>query len=510
MLVKEFCGLLYKSTRGNYRPVSPAEAITMGIAPDGGLFVPDRQPAILPEQLMQISNMAYSRKSAFILKPFLTDFAPEEIEECTSKAYNREKFDAAEITPLIELERQIHVLELWHGPTYAFKDMALQILPHLLLKSAAKTGENAEIVILVATSGDTGKAALEGFRDVPKTKIIVFFPAEGVSEIQKRQMITQTGNNVRVIAVQGNFDDAQNGVKSLFSDKKLQKELGRFGYKFSSANSINWGRLVPQIVYYFSAYSDLLAKGKIVPGEKINFVVPTGNFGNILAAFYAWQMGLPVHRLICAANANNVLSDFIRTGVYNRNRPFYKTISPSMDILISSNLERLLYELNGHNPGKVKKWMENLKENGEYAVDQETHGRIKEILWSEQATDAETLETIKDIYRRYRYVVDTHTAVAINVLRKYLQATADARKNVVISTASPFKFNASVARAIFGEKAIRNKSEFTLLEMLSQASGMIIPEGLRNLDKRPVLHTTVITKEEMANNVKEILIPSDS
>jgi len=482
----------------------------MGIAPDGGLFVPDGQPAILPEQLIQLSGMPYTRRASLILQPFLTGFTAEEIEECVSKAYSREKFDTAEIAPLIKLDRQTYLLELWHGPTYAFKDMALQILPHLLLKSAAKTGENAGIVILVATSGDTGKAALEGFKDVPKTKIIVFYPAEGVSEMQKRQMITQTGANVRVIAVKGNFDDAQNGVKSLFSDKQLQEELDRFGYKFSSANSINWGRLAPQIVYYFSAYADLLAKGEIVPGEKINFVVPTGNFGNILAAFYARQMGLPVHRLICAANANNVLADFIRTGVYNRNRPFYKTISPSMDILISSNLERLLYELNGHDQERIKEWMAGLKENGEYAIDKEAHSRIKEIFWSEQATDVETLETIKDIYRRYRYVVDTHTAVAINVLRKYLQATADARKNVVISTASPFKFNASVAGAILGEEAVKNKSEFIILEMLSQASGMAIPEGLRNLDKRPVLHTTVITKEEMAGAVKETLTASAS
>lgn len=500
--------MLYKSTRGNYRPVSPAEAVTLGIAPDGGLFVPGEQVSILPEQLTQIKKMAYNQKATFILKPFLTDFSTKEIEDCACRAYSEEKFDTAEIAPLIKLDGQTYILELWHGPTCAFKDMALQILPHLLLKAAAKTGDNAGIVILVATSGDTGKAALEGFKDVAGTKIIVFYPAEGVSEIQKRQMVTQKGGNISVIAVRGNFDDAQNGVKSLFGDGQLIEELRRQGYKFSSANSINWGRLVPQIVYYFSAYLDLLAKGEITPGEKINFTVPTGNFGNILAAFYARQMGLPVHRLICAANTNDVLADFIRSGVYSRNRPFYKTISPSMDILISSNLERLLYELNGHDQGKVREWMAGLKENGEYTVDTETHKRIKETFWSDQSNDAETLETIKDTYIRYRYVVDTHTAVAVSVLRKYLRATGDTAKNVVVSTASPFKFNASVARAILGEEAIKNKSEFDLLEMVSEATGMTIPAGLRDLDKKPVLYTTVIAKEEMGKAVKEILIPN--
>ncbi|MCL5289832.1 MAG: threonine synthase [Firmicutes bacterium] len=498
--------MFYESTRGNFRRVFSAEAIKLGISPDGGLFVPREIATFDLPALEKLAGLDYRERAFTILKPYLTDFSEEEVRECVALAYNADKYDTPEIAPLRRLAGGLFALELWHGPTSAFKDMALTILPHLMTRSAAKTGEKSTIVILVATSGDTGKAALEGFKDVPGTRIVVFYPEEGVSRVQKRQMITQEGKNVAVVAVRGNFDDAQNGVKEIFGDAEFNRELNSSGYTLSSANSINWGRLLPQIAYYFSAYADLLNEGTVSVGDKINFVVPTGNFGNILAAFYAREMGLPVRRLICAANANNVLADFIRTGAYDRRRPFIKTASPSMDILISSNLERLLYHLSGRDHVRVRNWMADLKESGRYSVDELTRARVGKLFWSDFAGDGETKETIRSIYRNYNYLVDTHTAVGLNVYKKYTVQTGDPTITIVVSTASPFKFNESVAGAILGEEAVRGKDEFSLLEVLAAESKMEIPQGLKNLDKKPVWHASLVAREEMQEAVRRNLL----
>ena len=498
--------MYYESTRGKHTKVSSAEAIKLGIAPDGGLFVPSESVNLSSEHINRMTGLSYNQRAEDVLRLFLTDFTTEELTDCVNSAYNEDKFDDKSIAPLHKLSEKVFILELWHGPTCAFKDMALQILPHLLTKSAKKTGETDDIVILVATSGDTGKAALEGFKDVPQTKIIVFYPNEGVSQVQRQQMVTQEGNNVSVVAVRGNFDDAQTGVKNIFSNEPAIAKFNEQHYKFSSANSINWGRLVPQIVYYFSAYADLLKTNEISSGDSINFVVPTGNFGNILAAFYARSMGLPIHRLICAANENNVLTDFINTGIYDRERLFKKTLSPSMDILISSNLERLLYELTGHDSGKINEWMTELKINGKYHVDTKTFARIKELFWSDYASDQETLSTIKAVWQKHHYVMDTHTAVAQNVYDKYITATGDNHKTVIASTASPFKFNESVVKALSGEAAIQGKNEFELLNILSETAKLHIPIGLQNLDAKPVLHQQVVAKEDMLSAVERIIL----
>ncbi|MBF7083132.1 threonine synthase [Desulfallas sp. Bu1-1] len=497
--------MLYESTRGDYQQLSAAEAIKLGISPDGGLFVPEERVSIPAEEIVALAGVPYQDRAIRILQPFLSGFTVEEISQCVNDAYNGNSFDHPAVAPVVHLADRLGVLELWHGPTCAFKDMALQILPHLLVKSVEKTGETAGILILVATSGDTGKAALEGFKDVPRTAIAVFFPDEGVSEVQKLQMITQEGGNVGVFAVRGNFDDAQTGVKEIFGDASAAGEILRRGYKFSSANSINWGRLVPQIVYYFSAYADLLAGRRIEPGEKVNFVVPTGNFGNILAGFYAGRMGLPVNKLICASNENNVLNDFIRTGIYDRKREFKKTLSPSMDILISSNLERLLFELTGHDAARVRRWMLELRENWRYEVDDSTRAKVRDLFWSDYASDAETIQSIKDTYARYGYIVDTHTAVGMNVYGKYRKSSGDDSYTVVLSTASPFKFNASVALALLGEDKTAGKSEFELLQLLSDFSNLPVPPGLRDLDKRPVRHGDVVEKEDMKRAVVSFL-----
>lgn len=478
----------------------------MGIAPDGGLFVPDRPVRITKERLVEMAGMSYHQLARIILELFLTDFSVEEIMSCVTRAYNHNKFDVSSIAPLKKLDHGVYILELWHGPTYAFKDFALQILPPLLTSAIAKRGGGEKIVILVATSGDTGKAALEGFKDVTGTRIIVFYPAGGVSEIQKLQMITQEGSNTHVVAVQGNFDQAQGGVKKIFGNKDLNEEIGRCGYRFSSANSINWGRLLPQIVYYFFAYLDLLTRGELTSGEEINFVVPTGNFGNILAAFYARRMGLPVHRLILAANQNSVLADFIQTGVYDRNRPFYKTISPSMDILISSNLERLLFECAGRDGEKITAWMAELNEKGHYRLDRKTHTKISELFWSAQADDAETMTAIRETYQKYDYLIDTHTAVGKHVYGYYLKTTGDRHKTIIASTASPFKFNRSVIAAVWGLAGVHQESEFALLEFLAQKTGLAIPPGLKDLDQKPVRHNYTVKPEEMPGAVKNILI----
>lgn len=498
--------MMYESTRGKYRGMLSAETIKMGIAPDGGLFVPENIMKITQDMMEQLVGLNYRERAVAVLTQYLTDYSSEEIEECTGKAYTESKFGNPEIAPVRKLNDCISVLELWHGPTCAFKDMALQLMPHLLVKAVKKTGENKEIVILVATSGDTGKAALEGYKDVNGTRIIVFYPFEGVSEIQKLQMITQEGKNVYPIGVEGNFDDAQSGVKAIFTDAELNNTMEQKGYSFSSANSINWGRLVPQIVYYFSAYADMVKQGSISIGDKINIVVPTGNFGNILAAFYAMRMGLPVNRLICASNDNNVLTEFINTGIYNRNREFRKTISPSMDILISSNLERLLYEVTGHDSKRICKWMEELKEKGIYEVDGITREKVREIFWGAYSTEEETLAAIRKVYQEFGYVVDTHTAVGMDVYFKYVAETGDSgTKTVIASTASPFKFNESVSRAILGDERTKGKGEFELLKMLSDECGIPIPAGLKDLDKKEVRHTTVCSKEDMKAQVERIL-----
>jgi threonine synthase len=497
--------MYYESTRGGLKGVPSAEAIKRGIAPDGGLFVPEGNVTITLEQIDEMVNMSYQERAVCVLKYFLDDFTLEEIRDCVNNAYTVEKFGNNDIAPVRKLNDNVYILELWHGPTCAFKDMALQILPHLLVKAVRKTGEEDEIVILVATSGDTGKAALEGFRDVGGTKIIVFFPNKGVSEIQKMQMVTQEGSNVFSIAVEGNFDDAQNGVKSIFTDPDLKKSMQEKGYKFSSANSINWGRLVPQIVYYFSAYADMVKHAEIKTGNKVNIVVPTGNFGNILAAYYAMNMGLPVNKLICASNVNNVLTDFINTGTYDRRREFKKTISPSMDILVSSNLERLLFEMSGRDSRQINQWMDELKKNGTYTVSEEIGSKVKKTFWAEYCNEKETLNTIRCINEDYGYVIDTHTAVGVDVYDKYVISTGDMTKTIIASTASPFKFNESVARAVLEEDMIEDKSEFELLELLSAECKLDIPEGLKGLDKKEIKHRTVCDKDDMKKEVEKIL-----
>ncbi|HPT70247.1 MAG TPA: threonine synthase, partial [Syntrophomonas sp.] len=419
--------------------------------------------------------------------------------------YNHAAFDHTAIAPLHQLNKNIFIQELWHGPTQAFKDMALQILPHLMTYSAKKTNETGEILILVATSGDTGKAALAGFQDVPGTKIVVFYPRDGVSLIQKRQMITQEGDNVYVASVEGNFDDAQSGVKQIFADQQFISELAQKGLRMSSANSINWGRLLPQIVYYISAYADLCDNGHIKAGDPINVVVPTGNFGNILAAYYASRMGIPIHKLICASNANNVLTEFIRSGRYDRNRKFYRTISPSMDILISSNLERLLYEMTNHDAEKVGQWMEQLKNEGSYQVDEAVLEKIQRLFWADHSSDRETMNSIKHVWEKYHYLLDTHTAVAWCVYHRYTELSGDMTPTIIASTASPFKFAPSVAEALLGTEALQGKSEFEIMAMLSQHTGIEIPAAIKELEQKPVLHQTSTSREEMKNTVIKLL-----
>ena len=494
--------MLYESTRGRGDVIPSAEAIKKGIAGDGGLYVPKEFVRLSMEDIGDLVPMSYQERARFILKGYLDDFTNDELADCVDKAYNTRKFSSNDIAPVVMLNDSLNILELWHGPTCAFKDMALQILPHFLVKAMRKTGEKDEIVILVATSGDTGKAALEGFADVEGTRIIVFYPDGGVSEVQKRQMVTQEGGNVLVFGVEGNFDDTQTGVKQIFTDESLIRRMGENGLKFSSANSINWGRLVPQIVYYFSAYADMVRQGRISFGEKINFVVPTGNFGNILAGYYAMRMGLPVNKMVCASNDNKVLTDFIHTGVYDRRRDFVRTISPSMDILISSNLERLLYELAGRDPERVGHWMERLRTEGYYDIGPAAHRILNEHFWGGWSSQEETLKTIECVYHEYGYVCDTHTAVGIDVYDKYVITTGDLTPTVTVSTASPFKFNASVCRAL---SMGSTNDEFELLKELSEKMGLPVPEGLRGLEGKPVLHGRVCGREEMKNVVMEAL-----
>ena len=495
----------YKSTRNGKISITSAQAIKQGLSVEGGLFVPESLPAVTAEEIASLAGMNYRERAFLILSKFLTDFTREELDNCINNAYTKAKFETDNIAPVYKLNDKEYILELWHGPTCAFKDMALQILPHLLTTSMKKTNEESEVVILVATSGDTGKAALEGFRDVDGTKIIVFYPDNGVSEIQKLQMITQEGNNVGVSAVAGNFDDAQNGVKRIFTDEDYKAMLDKNGYKLSSANSINWGRLVPQIVYYFSAYADMLAGDEIANGDKINIVVPTGNFGNILAAYYAKKMGLPVNKFICASNKNNVLTDFIKTGVYNKNRDFHTTISPSMDILISSNLERLLFDLSGENDEEIAKLMKTLNTEGKYEISAEMKTKICDLFEAGCADDEKTMESIASCYEKYGYVIDTHTAVAKAVYDDYRESTGDESKTVIASTASPFKFNQSVLIALKGYEFVTGKDEFALLDDLSDISGLDIPASLSELKNKMKLFGTVCEKEQMDEVVNDFL-----
>ena len=491
--------LYYKSTRNSELRMSASEAILKGLAPDGGLFVPEKLP-VLDVSMEELKGLSYQETAYAVMKQFLTDFTEEELKDCIAKAYDA-KFDTEEIAPLTKVDG-IYYLELFHGATIAFKDMALSILPHLMTVSAKKNHVENEIVILTATSGDTGKAALAGFADVKGTRIIVFYPKNGVSRVQELQMVTQKGGNVAVAAIHGNFDDAQNGVKAIFEDQEFAKELAGKGYQFSSANSINIGRLVPQVAYYVYAYAKLLENEEIADGEEINVAVPTGNFGNILAAYYAKQMGVPIAKLVCASNENKVLFDFFETGIYDKNREFVLTSSPSMDILISSNLERLIYLITGEDSDKTKELMEGLKNGGSYAVTDEMRTKLADFA-AGFASEEETAACIKCIFDKTGYVVDTHTAVAAHVCGQYRSRSEDTRKCVVASTASPYKFVKSVMTAIDGK--YQSEDEFALLEELKRVSGVELPQAIRDILEAKVLHTLECDADKMKELVRDLL-----
>lgn len=496
--------MFYKSTRDSSIRVESAAAIAKGISEEGGLFVPESIPSISMDELKSLAGMNYAQRAAFVFSKYLTDYADAELRYCTESAYTTKAFDTENIAEIAHLFEGTYMLELWHGPTCAFKDMALQILPYFLTTAVKKLNMDKKVVILVATSGDTGKAALEGFKDVPGTEIMVFYPVEGVSDMQKRQMVTQEGENVTVCAVKGNFDDCQSGVKKIFTDHTVLDALEKGGMTFSSANSINWGRLVPQIVYYVSSYVSLAESGEIAYGDLLNVVVPTGNFGNILAAYYAKMMGVPLGKLICASNINKVLTDFIRTGVYNRNRQFYPTTSPSMDILISSNLERLLYLLTGEDDAQIREWFTALAEKGTYEVTDAVKAKLTEQFYGGFCDDAETKATIAELYQKYGYTCDTHTAVAVKVYEDYRKETGDTTKTLIASTASPFKFSASVLDAL-GKKPADGTDEYDMVELLHEVSSMEIPQSLAALKTKPRRFDGSIDKSEMQQFVLQEL-----
>lgn len=491
--------LLYKSTRDAEKTVTASEAILKGLADDGGLFVPVEIPK-LDVDMDTLKEMSYQETAYAVMKQFFTDFTEEELKNCIAKAYDS-KFDTEEIAPLVKADG-MYYLELFHGATIAFKDMALSILPHLLTTSAKKNNVKNEIVILTATSGDTGKAALAGFADVEGTRIIVFYPKNGVSKVQELQMVTQKGENTSVVAIHGNFDNAQSGVKAIFENKELAKEMDEAGYQFSSANSINIGRLVPQIVYYVYAYAKLLQNEEIEAGEEINVAVPTGNFGNILAAYYAKQMGVPIAKLICASNENKVLFDFFQTGVYDKNREFILTTSPSMDILISSNLERLIYLITGQDAVKNQDLMRALKSQGVYEITEEMKENLSDFA-AGYATEEQVKEIISEIYTSTGYVIDTHTAVAANVCREYRKTSKDDRKAVIASTASPYKFARSVMTSINEE--YDNLEEFALIDELEKISGVAIPKAIEEIRDAKIIHTRECDADKMEDTVKDIL-----
>ena len=491
----------YISTRDAGMTFSASQAITKGLASDGGLLTPYYIPKLPRTALEELKEMTYQSRAVYIMKQFLEEFSVKELTDFANAAYGPEKFDTPAVAPVRTVDGKTHCLELWHGPTCAFKDMALQMLPHLLTASLKKTEEFKTVCILVATSGDTGKGALEGFKDVPGTRILVFYPKDGVSQVQELQMVTQEGANVGVTSVYGNFDDAQTGVKRLFSDKELAAQLAERGFFFSSANSINWGRVLPQIVYYVSAYCDLLRDEKIQPGETVNVCVPTGNFGNILAAYYAREMGVPIGQLICASNSNNVLTDFIRTGVYDRNRTFHNTMSPSMDILISSNLERLLYSLT-LDVEEVKGYMEQLNTTGRYEVSEKVRTKLQKLFWGYCCDDTETQKVIGRIARDHDYVIDPHTAVAFSALEQYRAETGDDTPCVVVSTASPFKFCDSVLGAL---GVAETAGGLDALDQLSEQTGLPAPAPLAGLRGKTVRFTTTVEKENMVDAVLSML-----
>lgn len=488
--------MLYVSTRGQAPIASAAHVIKEGLARDGGLFVPQNIPKVHLDDILTMHAMPYSQCVASVLKLFLTDYTVDELLECAEAAYTQEKFGNDPV-PLAKVSEETDVLELWHGPTMAFKDMALQILPHLMTRAQKKIGEESRIVILAATSGDTGKAALEGFADVPGTDIIVFYPTDGVSPIQKLQMTTQKGGNVAVFGIEGDFDDAQRGVKEIFSDQALEGKLAEHGYCFSSANSINWGRLAPQIAYYFKAYASAVANGRIKPGDPIIYAVPTGNFGDILAGYYAKRMGLPVKRFICASNSNNVLTEFINTGKYNRKRDLLKTSSPSMDILVSSNLERLLYDVTEGDQEKVAGWMKELQDNGFYEVDSRTRNEVQENFFGAWADEMETGDAIGRIYNDYHYLMDPHTAVAWKATEKYRLLSSDDTYAVVLSTASPYKFNKAVLEGLGKGEGVDDSRPFEAVRKLHQETELPLPRQMGELEKLPVLHEQVIEAAAM-------------
>lgn len=487
--------ILYRSTRGDAAAYKASEAIIKGLCDDGGLFVPDRFPR-LNISLDKLADMTYKETAYEVMKEFLTDYTKEELLDCINKAYD-DKFDDKEIAPLVKKGDQ-YFLELFHGRTIAFKDMALSILPHLLTTAMKKNKVDKEVVILTATSGDTGKAALAGFADVPGTRIMVFYPKGGVSRIQELQMVTEKGKNTKVVGVEGNFDDCQTGVKAIFNDEELREELDKKGFRFSSANSINIGRLTPQVAYYVFAYGRMVKNGAIKAGESLNFVVPTGNFGNILAAYYAKQMGLPVGRLICASNENKVLYDFFRTGTYDKNRDFILTSSPSMDILISSNLERLIYLCCGSDPSKNAALMEGLKKNGKYDIDGEMKKRLDDF-YGAYASEDKVFKTIRDIYEKTGYVIDTHTAVAAAADLIYKAEGLDDNKSVIVSTASPYKFTRNVMKAI--GRGDDSTDDFVLVDELSKLSGVRVPPAVEEIRKAEILHDTVCKINEMKEEV---------
>ena len=488
--------LLYRSTRGGESNITASQAILKGLASDGGLFVPEKIPA-LDVTIEELANMTYQEIAYAVMKQFLTDFTEEELKYCIENAYD-DKFDTEEIAPLAKAGGA-YFLELFHGKTIAFKDMALSILPYFMTTAAKKNDAKNEIVILTATSGDTGKAAMAGFADVPGTRIIVFYPKDGVSRVQELQMLTQKGENTCVVGIDGNFDDAQTGVKKIFGDKEFAKELNEMGFQFSSANSINIGRLVPQIVYYVYAYAKLYANGEIEKGEKVNVTVPTGNFGNILAAYFAKQMGIPFDKLICASNDNKVLYDFFTTGEYDKNREFILTNSPSMDILVSSNLERLLYLSCGCDAEKTKNMMDSLSMNGKYEITPEMKSFMSDI-YAGYAGMEENANTIKALYEDTGYLIDTHTGVAATVYNTYKEKTGDTNKTIIASTASPYKFSRSVVEAICGKQ--EEEDEFKLIDKLEKLSGVKIPQAIEEIRTAEIRHNTQCKPEEMKKTVK--------
>lgn len=491
--------LCYKSTRDSKNIVTASQAILQGLAVDGGLYVPTKMPELTLD-FERLAEQSYQETAFEILSAFLPDFTADELQACIKAAYD-EKFDNEKIAPLVEKEGSYY-LELFHGSTIAFKDMALSILPHLMTTAAKKNHADKEIVILTATSGDTGKAAMAGFADVPGTKIIVFYPKDGVSKIQEQQMVTQKGENTYVVAIEGNFDDAQTRVKQLFNDTELKTRLAVNGKQFSSANSINIGRLIPQVVYYVYAYAQLVKAGKIKNGDLINVAVPTGNFGNILAGFYAKQIGVPIHKLICASNPNKVLTDFFVTGTYDKNRPFYVTSSPSMDILVSSNLERLIHYLTGEDAEQTRAFMEQLVTEGTYHITSDMREKLTDF-YGDFATEAETSEEINSVFQKKNYVIDPHTAVAAKVLEKYRGQTGDELPAVTVSTASPYKFPKVAVEALTGQPATLD--DFQLVEELHRLSGVTVPQAVTELFDAPVRHHKVVTIANMKSCVEEIL-----